>query len=107
MILEKSQLLQLIINAVDDQLYSNVFPPFAKMLNLSPRTYRRRLANEDQSYQQLLDKVRAEHATRYLQNTRLPMSSIAFLVGFNDASNFRRAYHKWTGHSPREVRHGN
>jgi AraC-like DNA-binding protein len=82
-------------------------PQIAKMLNLSPRTYRRRLANEAQSYQQLLDKVRAEHATRYLQNTRLPMSSIAYLVGFNDASNFRRAYHKWTGHSPREVRDGN
>ena len=82
-------------------------PQIAKMLNLSPRTYRRRLANENQSYQELLDKVRAEHATRYLQNTRLPMSSIAYLVGFNDASNFRRAYLKWTGLAPREVRNGN
>ncbi len=82
-------------------------PQIAKMLNLSPRTYRRRLATENQSYQQLLDRVRAEHATRYLQITRLPMSSIAYLVGFNDASNFRRAYQKWTGHSPREVRNGN
>ena len=51
-------------------------------------------------------KVRAEHATRYLQNTRLPLSTIAYMVGFNDASNFRRAYLKWTGRSPREVRSG-
>ena len=56
--------------------------------------------------QGLLDKVRAEHATRYLQNTRLPLTSIAYMVGFNDASNFRRAYLKWTGHSPKEVRNG-
>ena len=80
-------------------------PQIATMLNLSPRTYRRRLEEEKQSFQGLLDKVRAEHATRYLQNTRLPLSSIAYIVGFNDASNFRRAYLKWTGHSPREVRH--
>ena len=81
-------------------------PQTAKMLNLSPRTYRRRLDSEKQSYQALLDKVRAEHATRYLQNTRLPLSTIAYLIGFNDASNFRRAYLKWTGRSPLEVRGG-
>jgi AraC-like DNA-binding protein len=81
-------------------------PQIAEMLNLTPRTYRRRLASENQSYQELLDRVRAEHATRYLQNTRLPLSSIAYMVGFNDASNFRRAYMKWTGHSPRQVRNG-
>lgn len=81
-------------------------PQIAAMLNFSPRTYRRRLEEEHQSFQSLLDRVRAEHATRYLKNTRLPLSSIAYLVGFNDASNFRRAYRKWTGRSPREVRDG-
>jgi AraC-like DNA-binding protein len=79
-------------------------PQVAQMLNLSPRTYRRRLEQDGNSYQQLLDRVRAEHATRYLQNTRLPLTTIAYLVGFNDASNFRRAYHKWTGRAPRELR---
>lgn len=79
-------------------------PQIAQMLNLSSRTYRRRLDEEGLSFQKLLDQVRAEHATRYLQNTRLPLSSIAYLVGFSDASNFRRAYIKWTGRSPRDVR---
>lgn len=81
-------------------------PQIASMLNFSPRTYRRRLDDENNSFQTLLDQVRAEHATRYLQNTRLPLSSIAYMVGFSDASNFRRAYTKWTGRSPREVRDG-
>ena len=79
-------------------------PQIAKMLNLSSRTYRRRLDEEGLSFQKLLDQVRSEHATRYLQNTRLPLSTIAYLVGFSDASNFRRAYIKWTGRSPRDVR---
>jgi AraC-like DNA-binding protein len=82
-------------------------PQIAEMLNLSPRTYRRRLQSEDSSFQDLLDQVRAEHATRYLQHSRLPLASIAYLVGFNDTSNFRRAYTKWTGRSPGEVRRGN
>ncbi len=79
-------------------------PQIAKMLSFSARTYRRRLEQEQQSYQALLDQVRAEHATRYLQNTRLPLSTIAYIVGFNDASNFRRAYARWTGKSPKDIR---
>ncbi len=79
-------------------------PQVADMLSISPRTYRRRLAAEDTSFQQLLDQVRTEHAVHYLRTTRLPLASIAFMVGFNDVSNFRRAFIKWTGRTPREAR---
>ncbi|MEP5763570.1 MAG: AraC family transcriptional regulator [Halieaceae bacterium] len=79
-------------------------PQLADMLNLSPRTYRRRLAAEHMSFQQLLDQVRTEHATHYLTTTQLPLASIAFMIGFNDVSNFRRAYIKWTGHTPKDIR---
>ncbi|MFT5482318.1 MAG: AraC-like DNA-binding protein [Halieaceae bacterium] len=76
----------------------------AALLNYSPRTYRRRLEDEDVHYQQLLDQVRTEHAMHHLIHTRLPTTSIAYMLGFNDASNFRRAFIKWTGMSPREAR---
>jgi AraC-like DNA-binding protein len=79
-------------------------PQLAQMLNFSARTYRRKLEQEQQSYQELLDQVRAEHATHYLENTNLPLSTIAYTIGFNDASNFRRAYTRWTGNSPGDVR---
>src|SRR6056297_434348 len=79
-------------------------PQVARMLNTSPRTLRRRLDAEGASFQPLLDSVRAEHATRYLKNTRLPLASIAYMIGFSDPSNFRRAYRKWTGVTPAEVR---
>ena len=79
-------------------------PQVADMLNVSPRTYRRRLATEEVSFQQLLDQVRTEHALHYLKSTELPLASIAFMVGFNDVSNFRRAFIKWTGKTPREAR---
>ena len=76
----------------------------ARLLNMSTRTYRRRLAEEDFSFQQLLDTVRLEHVDYYLTKTNLPMFSIALNVGFNDASNFRRAYVKWTGETPQQAR---
>lgn len=76
----------------------------AALMNFSPRTYRRRLASEGNHYQELLDKVRAEQAIHHLTHTRLPTSSIAYMLGFNDVSNFRRAFIKWTGTSPKEAR---
>lgn len=79
-------------------------PQIAAMLNVSARTYRRRLAHEGTSFQELLDAARAEHATRHLRDGRLPISSIAYHLGFNDPSNFRRAYRRWTGSSPSAVR---
>ena len=81
-------------------------PRMAEMLGFSPRSYRRWLALEHTSFQRLLDQVRSEQATYYLQNTDLPLVSIAYSVGFNDVSNFRRAYMRWSGRSPGDVRHG-
>ncbi len=79
-------------------------PQVADILNMSPRTYRRKLSSEGASFQQLLDDVRTEHATHYLKTTQLPLASIAYIIGFNDVSNFRRAYINWTGMTPREAR---
>lgn len=79
-------------------------PQIASMLNVSARTYRRRLAAENTSFQTLLDEARAEHATRHLREGRLSIASIAYHLGFNDPSNFRRAYRRWTGESPSSVR---
>lgn len=79
-------------------------PQIAAMLNVSARTYRRKLAAEDTSFQDLLDAARTEHATRHLREGRLPIASIAYHLGFTDPSNFRRAYRRWTGSTPSAVR---
>ena len=81
-------------------------PQIASMLNMSARTYRRRLAEEGTSFQTVLDGVRVEHATRHLREGRLPIASIAYHLGFSDPSNFRRAYLRWTGKTPGQVKRG-
>jgi AraC-like DNA-binding protein len=76
----------------------------ATRLGLSVRTLHRRLADGGQGYQALVDEVRCSLAIEFLRNTALPVEQIAGRVGFSDASNFRKAFRKWTGHPPSHYR---
>ena len=76
----------------------------AAMLNLSTRTYRRRLEAEGTSFQCLLDRVRLRHALTYLRKPETSISDTATALGFTDASNFRRAFIQWCGESPTQWR---
>lgn len=76
----------------------------ARALHTSGRSLRRHLSELGTSYQQVLDEVRKRLALQYLTTTHLPLYEIAFLLGFSDPSNFRRAFKKWTGKSPGDYR---
>ena len=75
----------------------------AAMLNISARTYRRRLAAESTSFQSLLDQSRLKFAKQQLLRGETVLGT-ALSLGFNDASNFRRAFSQWCGQSPSEWR---
>lgn len=79
-------------------------PSAANALHTSSRSLRRHLSALGTSYQQVLDEVRKRLALQYLTTTHLPLYEIAFLLGFSDPSNFRRAFKKWTGKAPGEYR---
>jgi AraC-like DNA-binding protein len=72
----------------------------AAQLSLSNRTLRRRLQEEDTSYQEILDDVRAELASRYLTKEKRGIDEVAFLLGFSDPSAFTKAFRRWTGQTP-------
>src|SRR5258707_9818752 len=78
----------------------------AELLGLSLRTLHRRLARDGLSYQSVLDSMRRRVATEFLENTHLSMDQVAERVGFADATSFRKAFRKWTGHSPTHYRRG-
>jgi AraC-like DNA-binding protein len=75
-------------------------------LNLSERTLRRRLADLDTSYQRLVDQVRYECALDLLRRSEMPLVEVAMATGFTDARNFRRAFKRWSGVLPNQVRQG-
>ncbi|MFJ9775185.1 helix-turn-helix domain-containing protein [Kitasatospora sp. NPDC101157] len=47
-----------------------------------------------------MDAVRHEQAARLLRDTRLPAQSIAARLGYADPRALRRAFQRWTGHTP-------
>ena len=76
----------------------------AKLLGLSARGLRRKLEQSGTSYQKLLDSLRARIASRLLRDTDEPVSSIAYELGFDNPSDFGRAFKRWTGQSPSSLR---
>ena len=79
------------------------FPPIetvASHLATSTRTLSRSLQEVSTSYQKILDEVRKEMAIEYLNTSSLPIEEIAALIGYNDPSNFRKAFKRWTGNPP-------
>jgi AraC-like DNA-binding protein len=72
----------------------------AAQLFTTPRTLRRKLADQGTSYQQILNDVRKSLAIKFLRETQLSMEEIAERVGFSDSRNFRQAFKKWTDTTP-------
>ncbi|MES2258037.1 MAG: AraC family transcriptional regulator [Pseudomonadota bacterium] len=73
-------------------------------LGLSVRTMHRRLDELGSSYRDLLRQVRFETAANMLLESNLPMAVIAGRVGFNDLSNFNKAFREWAGMTPGSYR---
>jgi AraC-like DNA-binding protein len=79
-------------------------PEIARRIGVSTRTLARRLAAEGLTFSTVLDRLRADLARRYLQDKDLPVSKIAWMLGYGEASAFTHAYKRWTGTTPREAR---
>ena len=78
----------------------------ASKLGMSARTLQRRLAEENFTYQSLVDQARRELAQRLLRETDFGLAEIAFLTGFAEQSGFTRAFKRWSGKTPRSYRIG-
>lgn len=80
------------------------FSAVARELAVSPRTLRRRLAEDGTSFQPLVDEARRSFAERALRADARGISDLALSLGYADASAFRRAFRRWTGITPAAYR---
>lgn len=80
------------------------FDTLARQLHASPATLRRRLSDEGESYQSIMDELRRDLAIALLGETQLSVADIAVELGFSESSAFHRAFKKWTGTRPGEYR---
>jgi AraC-like DNA-binding protein len=76
----------------------------ARELHLSIRTLQRRLTERGITFQRLLEEARRELARHYLIHSSVELSETAYLLGYDDANSFFRAFHQWEGTSPGQWR---
>ncbi len=76
----------------------------ARELCTSSRTLQRRLTDAKLSFQQVVEETRRELAHHYLKHSNIELNEAAFLLGFEDANSFFRAFQNWEGTSPGEWR---
>ena len=73
-------------------------------MGLSRQTLYRRLKAEGVSYGWLLDELRHRMALHYLNGKKVSVNEAAYLVGFSEPSAFSRAFKRWTGTPPSEIK---
>jgi AraC-like DNA-binding protein len=76
----------------------------ARSLGMSERTLARKLSDEDLNFTEILQQLRRDLAVRYLDDRKLHVSKIAWLLGFHEVSAFTHAFKRWTGKTPSEMR---
>lgn len=76
----------------------------AAKLGLSRQTLFRRLKAEGVTFETVLDDLRRRMALDYLSARKVSVNETAYLVGFSDPAAFSRAFKRWTGASPRQMR---
>ena len=71
---------------------------------MSLRTLQRRLTEAGMSYSALVAGSRLRMAKIWLSESDMPIAEIAATLGYNEASNFSRAFRRQTGLSPAAFR---
>ncbi len=95
------------IKSIIGQLPNGNLPHFdeiAARLNMSASTLRRRLIEENTSYQRIKDERRRTLAIEYLHRKNLKIHDISEMLGFAETSSFVRSFRKWMGMTPKAYR---
>jgi AraC-like DNA-binding protein len=75
----------------------------ARTMCVSVRTLQGKLKEEGVVFSDLLQQTRVRLAKKYLKEN-YTVEDITYLLGFTEASVFRKAFKKWLGQTPREFR---
>ncbi len=76
----------------------------ASELSVSTRKLQRLLQQEGTTFISLLNETRRDMAKQYVQDRKIDLTEVAFLLGFAELSTFSRSFKRWTGRSPLQYR---
>ena len=75
----------------------------AAELHISSRTLQRRLQDAGYRFHQVLEEARRQLARHYLNHSLLELNETAYLLGYEDANSFVRAFPDLGGGSTRSL----
>ena len=76
----------------------------AKALGMTERALSQRLAEEDTSYNDVVDRLRRSLALEYMKEPTISLAQIAWLLGYEGPTSFNYAFARWTGRSASDAR---
>ena len=76
----------------------------ARRLGTSSRSLSRKLHDGGSTFVEILNELRKALAERYLTERELPVSEIAWLLGYREVSSLTHAFKRWTGMTPKQFR---
>lgn len=71
---------------------------------MNRRTFARRLTEQGTNFRKLLDDARYHSAQSLLRSSGATVAEVAARLGYAETATFTRAFHRWSGKSPREWR---
>lgn len=91
---------------VDRQLATGHFSlrDIAYQLGTHQRTLQRRLSEQNLVFEDIVDQLRRERASEYLQSSAIPLIQVATFLGYSNQAVFTRACRRWFGDSPQRLR---
>jgi AraC-like DNA-binding protein len=87
-------------NGMQTQIENMNFDLVSEELNMTTYTLRRRLKDENNSFQEIKDSIRRDRAMMLLDEPTLALQDISIKLGFSEPAAFNRAFKKWTGLTP-------
>lgn len=75
-------------------------PKVASAFSMSTRSMQKKLKQEGTNYSKIFDECRQNLAIRLLREKKSSVAEVTYILGFNDQSNFSKAFKRWTGRCP-------
>ena len=76
----------------------------ARLLGRGPRSLQGDLSRAGTSYRVLLDQARLRRGAALLRESEASVTDIAIELGYEEPTNFTRAFRRWSGLTPRDFR---
>lgn len=103
---DTDRFVELVRGAIREQLTGRrpTIDDIARRLHHSSRTLQRRLQDAGSNFRRELDAARHQLARHYLESSGFELNEIAYLLGYEDANSFIRAFRTWEGLPPGQWR---